>query len=742
MKNWLQLLVGMILLCSGSVLYAQETQAARAEFDLKGSVKVKGSLDPIPNAQVQIFGYRNERTNSQGEFRIRARIGDELVISHPSFETVFYTLKSEEDVDIRVEGFTEEDVANYAPSRSKKELKSTVDRHRQYIDSANFYKSRNIDKSILFVENSIKALGKRVNKEKAAISYTTLGDIYNHWSQFDLALSSYENAIRYNFSVERKAKLGKAQLANGNIEAAIATFTELRNQRNLSDYYRVIAYEGLGDAFTQQKNYTSAQEQYRQGLTIAKNALINPKVTDLTAKLGAVLERQGQVQEAKGVFKSTLDLAENESPQRSLQQKETVADFYNRANLYDEEIALRKEALEEIEDLDDQVPIKSAKAGVIYDSITPQKINYKIGTSYLQQRRLEEAIPYLQNSIQQAREVSDLAVQKDATRRISEVFETQGDFTKALKAYQDYVALVDELYLQKEQQISQVSRFSRDLANMQNRISSLEKERELSESKLNLVAAEQELVQESNKLQKLIIFGLGFGVLLLSLALFFLYRSAKQEKLTNNLLALRSMRSQMNPHFIFNALNSVNNYIAVNDERNANRYLSEFSTLMRSVLENSEEDFIPLSKEIELLKLYTKLEHARFEDKFDYEITIADSVDIEDFVIPPMLLQPYVENAVWHGLRYKKEKGMLKIAMEQISKDAIRITIEDNGIGRQKSKALKTEHQRKQRSTGMSNIKKRIAILNKMYKDKIDVLIEDVSVDGEGTRVQLTLKKD
>ena len=219
-------------------------------------------------------------------------------------------------------------------------------------------------------------------------------------------------------------------------------------------------------------------------------------------------------------------------------------------------------------------------------------------------------------------------------------------------------------------------------------------------------------------------------------------RSNKQRKLANNLLALKSLRSQMNPHFIFNALNSVNSFIASNDERTANRYLTDFSTLMRSVLENSEEDFIPLEKEIELLKLYLKLEHSRFKDKFDYQFNIAENVNINDFKIPPMLLQPYVENAVWHGLRYKKEKGLLQVNIQQKDAETIEIVITDNGIGRKKSKALKSSNQQKRKSKGMKNIKQRISILNQMYKDKVDVFISDLQEDETGTKVTLTLKKD
>ena len=144
-----------------------------------------------------------------------------------------------------------------------------------------------------------------------------------------------------------------------------------------------------------------------------------------------------------------------------------------------------------------------------------------------------------------------------------------------------------------------------------------------------------------------------------------------------------------------------------------------------------------------MLQLYTKLEHFRFQDKFDYSIEVDETIDTEDFQIPPMLLQPYIENAVWHGLRYKTEKGHLKISIAPKSKDEITITITDDGIGRERSKALKTSHQKKQNSKGMNNIKKRVAILNEMYRDKVDVFIEDFQqLDDVGTKVIVTLKKD
>jgi tetratricopeptide (TPR) repeat protein len=506
----------------------------------------------------------------------------------------------------------------------------------------------------------------------------------------------------------------------------------------LSNYEKLKVYEGLGDVFMATANYSEATTNYNKALEIAKNNYVTPKITDLNSKLGEVFAAEGKTQKATSYFQNSLKLASKENQKRSLKEQQKVADFYNKSQKYDEEIKLRKESLEEADDIVIEVDEKEA----LVDSITSQKINYKIGNAYIQKESYNEAIPFLKKSIIDANKKEDLIIEKDATRKLSEVYSTVGDYTKALESYQDYVKLVDALYSKKEQEIQQVKRFGRKISESQSRISSLEKDKQLSDSKISLAYKDQQLIQESNKQQKLIIYSLIAGCILMSLLAYFMFRTNKQQKLANNLLALKSMRSQMNPHFIFNALNSVNNYIAVNDERSANRYLSEFSVLMRSVLENSDEDFIPLVKEIELLELYVKLEHNRFKDKFDYTVFVDEQIKLNDYSIPPMLLQPYIENAIWHGLRYKKEKGSLEISIQKKTADSILIRVQDDGVGREKSREMKTAHQLKQKSKGISTIENRIAILNSMYKDKIDVTVSNVFEDGSGTKVELVLKKN
>jgi LytS/YehU family sensor histidine kinase len=224
-------------------------------------------------------------------------------------------------------------------------------------------------------------------------------------------------------------------------------------------------------------------------------------------------------------------------------------------------------------------------------------------------------------------------------------------------------------------------------------------------------------------------------IVIIAVTSYFIYRNAQASKVANQLLALKSLRSQMNPHFIFNALNSVNQFVAQNDERTANKFLSEFSRLMRLVMENSQEDFIPLDKEQEIISLYLKLEHYRFRDKFDYEIKIDDDINPEAVMIPPMLLQPYIENAVWHGLRYKETKGHLFLHMRKNS-NGLEVEIKDDGIGRKRSSELKTANQKKQVSTGLKNIDERLLIINKVYKAQFSVSIKDLDTNaGTGTQV-------
>ena len=711
------------LICSVGCFSQVQTNPLYYEtssFKVKGSVIESDTRNPIPNVNIEITGRAYTTTNVFGEFEIQARKGDELVIRHKDFQTVYYTINNDDRIILEVEPDEETDSKTSKYSKSKKLTFKSLK------DSAEAYSKTDAKKSLQFTTEALK---KSKSEEEKAETYNLLGDTYVFWKQYDLAVSNYVSSLQYVSNNEVKLKLAKAYQLNKNYQESIQTYKEI-NKNELTKVQLITLYEGLGETYFMTKEYNTAINFFKQGLKISQDEKVISKITDLNSKLGEAYNANGNTELAKGYFDASLRLANTESKKRAAEQKVKVADFQNNINSYGSEIELRKEAINDIESIKGKTEIDNESA------LTPQKQNYKIGNAYALQKDYVKAIPYLEKSIAEADKNEDLIVQKDATRKLSDVYRDAGDFKKALSVYQEYVELVDMVYAKKEQEISQSARFSRELINKQNRIISLETDRELSESKY-------QLTKEQTKRQKLIIYSLIGGVLLLLLAAFLMFKFIKQQRLANNLLALKSLRSQMNPHFIFNALNSVNSFIASSDERTANKYLSDFSFLMRAVLENSEKDFIPLEKEIELLELYTKLEHFRFQDKFDYNIEVDENINIEDFVIPPMLLQPYIENAVWHGLRYKKTKGRLDINIVKMEEDEIAITITDDGIGREKSKALKTDNQQKQSSQGMSNIKKRVEILNNMYKDKVDVVVEDFNdAEDTGTKVVVILKKD
>jgi ligand-binding sensor domain-containing protein len=212
-----------------------------------------------------------------------------------------------------------------------------------------------------------------------------------------------------------------------------------------------------------------------------------------------------------------------------------------------------------------------------------------------------------------------------------------------------------------------------------------------------------------------------------------------QQQLTE--LERKSLRLQMNPHFIFNSLNSIQSFVISNDPDKAIHYLAKFSKLMRMILQNSRETHIALSEEIKSLNYYMDMEKLRFDDKFDYTIDVDKSVDTEFIGIPPMIIQPYVENSIIHGLINKSDKGKISICFVLID-NYIKCVIKDNGIGRDKAMEIKKSSGLKRESQGMQITKERLDILSKDQNEQFDVQITDLKNDdgtAAGTKVELKI---
>lgn len=207
-------------------------------------------------------------------------------------------------------------------------------------------------------------------------------------------------------------------------------------------------------------------------------------------------------------------------------------------------------------------------------------------------------------------------------------------------------------------------------------------------------------------------------------------------------LEQKALRLQMNPHFIFNSLNAIQNFVLINDTDKAVNYLAKFSHLMRMILANSTASFITLRDELKSLRYYMDLEKLRFDDKFDYRITSDPSID-EDFVeIPPMLFQPYVENAIIHGFVNSPDPGILDISLKRLNMESLLCVIQDNGIGREKAIEIREKSGIKRKPRGMSITQERIEIFNKQSRQNFSVRIIDLKDNqgnATGTRVEFTI---
>jgi len=198
----------------------------------------------------------------------------------------------------------------------------------------------------------------------------------------------------------------------------------------------------------------------------------------------------------------------------------------------------------------------------------------------------------------------------------------------------------------------------------------------------------------------------------------------------------------MNPHFIFNAMNSIQSLIVSRNNEAARKYLNRFSKLMRTILENSQKSTVKLNEELNSLMLYLEIEQLRFEHNFKYIINIDEKINCDDINLPPMLIQPLIENAIQHGLLPLDSKdGLLQLNFDLIGGDSLKITIKDNGIGRAKSAEI-NKKRFNHVSTGMKNIQERILLLKKIYKGKINFKVIDIideNYNGAGTIVEIIL---
>ena len=587
------------------------------------------------------------------------------------------------------------------------------------------------EKALDLVHDALLVAIKDNYLKQEADAYKLLGEFNYRLNEYNLSYKNYGKAI----AIYNKQGFSNIFDIYYNIGKSAEKLSDYNNANNYYNKYlklakgknnkpaQVKAHIALGDIYLKEKELKGAKHHYTEALTIEKKLNNKPGIVIANLKLGEVEEARNNDEQAIQYYRSSQNTAKQIEDDKSVNQAfSNISNIYENQKNSNEGIELNQEALDYNQKRNNQNEVA--------------KNNINLANFYIQQDNNELAIQSLQNSIEISDKTGDLENKSRATQVLSEAYNKSGLDDEAEKKYKEYLVLEDSLYKMRERQLKSQNLKGEMLENAQNKLSLLEKDKQLSEKTIELLRQEKLIQDQFISEQKVITYSLILGIIILIITAYLVYRSNKEKNKANQLLVLKSLRAQMNPHFIFNALNSVNSFISRSDERAANRYLADFSRLMRDVMENSQEDFISLAKEIDILSMYLKLEHHRFKDKFDYSFDVDEGINAEEFFIPPMLIQPYIENAVWHGLRYKKEKGFLNVTISQNNK-IITVTIIDDGIGRKKSQEIKTDNQKIQKSTGLKNIDSRLKIISDIYKAKLDVQITDNTPIGTVVTVKI-----
>jgi tetratricopeptide (TPR) repeat protein len=636
------------------------------------------------------------------------------------------------------------DAASSNSTKSYKEYKARSSREsgEELLRQATSIRSKDQLGALRIVEEALGLSIAQNDGYTEARCYVLIGEINESIGEWKLSLQNFAKAhekLKGKFIYQREYKrslvgLGTANLNLANYSAALTAFQEasrIESSGKIADDNSEIMLS-ISEVYYQMGEYQKALDALKpirrsspKGKVSSRTSRsLDTRVQNQEAKIYA---RTNQIEKSQELFNSNLqtlnknavadsvfDLADDaKAVEKSIDEtKDQISEALLGQNRLDDEIELRQQA------------ILYNRSVSKFGEVAKDKI--AIGNTLAAKGETSAAVREVEEAALLADSINDPGKKADALLMLASLYEKNGNNDKALSAYKRYSGAVADQQKQSEEQLEERS----GLILQQQDIEKVTKD---------VSVGQQEVaVQEATVFrQQLTIYGLLLIIVIIAVTSYYIYKNAQASKVANQLLALKSLRGQMNPHFIFNALNSVNQFISQQDERTANRFLSEFSQLMRLVLENSQQDFITLTREREILSLYLKLEHYRFRDKFDYEIEIDPSINSDALEVPPMLIQPYIENAVWHGLRYRDTKGKLVLKIHTKNSSLV-VDVIDDGIGRKRSEELKTINQRKHNSTGLKNVQERLLIINKVYKKDLQVSVTD-GKDGIGTHVRIIL---
>jgi len=547
------------------------------------------------------------------------------------------------------------------------------------------------------------------NEPAQADSYYNIGETFFNSGNFPKSEEYYTKAKNLYEKLNDKPNIEKAtrrlaqsQEKQNKITPAISNYSRVA-QMGYSEKSKAVNSNDVTRLSSPTPELRA--EAIQSNINLSKKENEQGDLAESYSQLADVNLKQKDVSSAEENLNTAYKISKREAPQQALAINQKLADLYVENKNFEKAIEAKKKVLKE-----DFVKENSQ-----------EKVNQiqELADIYIKKNDPKEAVDLLKNAYGIALDKGHTLEAQRSVKKLDSLYAISGNIDASVQLYRDFLGKLPNLVSKDRSLVD-----NKILEDTEQRISQLEKERELKD----------ELIRKKNVFN----YSLIGALVLLTGLIVFIFRTLKKVQIKNKKIALQSLRREMNPHFIFNSLNSVNHFIATNNELEANQYLTKFSKLMRGVMENSTEDFIPFQQELDLLQNYLALEKTRFADKFDYEIDVDESLNMQNLQIPGMLIQPFLENAIWHGLRYRTEKGFLKLNFEK-SELYLKILIEDNGIGIEESKKQKTQHQKTREGRGMKNTLERIQLLNDLYKKDISCSVKD-KASNNGVLVTIKIK--
>jgi len=593
---------------------------------------------------------------------------------------------------------------------------------------------------------------------------TLIGISYNFFRiSEDSSIYYSQRALDYSNETNNRRGVARAFLMLGNGYSAKGnTSLALTNHRQSYDIFAElgdtsalgIVANSLGADYHNLGRYSEAISQYQNSLSISKNLENKWGMFFSTNNIGIVNEEWGKLKLALEYYLQALEIAEELKDDSNigitlqnigvahmkLGNYDEALDFLERSLTVNQKIGASKGIFNTFINKGDvfqksgktEEAVNSFKLALQISEESENKQNIarsslRLGVIYTETNQFNLAKNHLDVAISISRELEEVSLKKEIFQALSDYYYAVNDFKNAYLSYIDYTTLKDTIF----------NRDSRgELQEMQTLYELDKKEKEIEIKNLKIDKQQARFYYIIS----------GVFVLLVLVYLLFNRYTLKQKQVRTELekknidIEQRLLRTQMNPHFIFNSLNSINSFISDNKADDAQSFLAKFARLMRYILDNSRKTFVPIEDEVNTLELNMELERLRFDNKFDFSVELDENIDTEYTFIPPMLIQPFIENAILHGLSNKAGKGQLSITFKQ-NGELMHCTIEDNGVGRQNAQEFKTKSGKGlHKSLGMQVTRERLEILNERTKEEVTFSIIDLSDDmgnPTGTKVEL-----